>query len=167
MTVAPDEIRRDGPQDRWIPWAIVAFMGVVVLVNGTMVWFATTSFTGLQTEGHYVKGLAYNRVLEAERAEQALGWTVTTEYSSTGVRRGLVAARVQDAAGAPLDGATVTARLVRPTQAGHDMDVALVSRGNGVYATEVELPLSGLWDIQTQIAHRSDIYRTAQRILAP
>lgn len=167
MTAAPGDIGGDGPRDRWIPWAIVAFMGVVVLVNGIMVWFATSSFTGLQTEGHYKKGLEYNRVLEAERAERALGWTVTIEYSSTGVRRGLVAAHAQDATGAPLDGATVTARLVRPTQAGHDKDVVLASRGNGVYATEVELPLSGLWDIQAQIEHRSDIYRTAQRILAP
>lgn len=167
MIGTPVESRRDGPRDRWIPWMIVAFMGVVVAANGVMVYFATTSFTGLQTEDHYIRGLEYNRVLEAERAEQALGWTVTVEYSSTGVRRGLVVAHAQDGAGAPLDGAVVTARLVRPTQAGHDMVVALAGQGNGVYATEIELPLSGLWDIQTQIQHRSDIYHTAQRTLAP
>ena len=167
MTVVPDDIRRDGPRDRWIPWSIVAFMGIVILVNGIMVWFALTSFTGLQTEGHYVKGLEYNRTLEAERTEQALGWAVTVEYSSTGSRRGRVVVRAQDAAGAPLDGAVVTARLVRPTQAGHDMEATLAGQGNGVYATEIELPLPGLWDIQTQIEHRSDIYRTAQRTLAP
>lgn len=164
---APGEIHDDASRYRWVPWLFVAFIGVVVVVNGIMVWFAVTSFTGLQTEGHYVKGLDYNRTLEAERAELALGWTVTVAYEARGEKRGRIVVSARDKAGAPLDGAAVTARLVRPTQAGHDLSLALAPDGEGVYTGEVELPLSGLWDIQTRIAHLSDVYRTTQRTVAP
>ncbi|MDH3229789.1 MAG: FixH family protein [Alphaproteobacteria bacterium] len=165
MTGSPPETGKDMPRDRWIPWLIVAFFGIVVLANGVMVYLAVSSFTGLQTEGPYLRGLAYNRVLEAERAERALDWSVTVEFRPTGDRRGRIVARAQDAAGAPLVGAAVTARLVRPTQAGYDMQVTLAAESGGTYAADVELPLSGLWEIRTQIVHRSDVYRTAHRTL--
>ena len=167
MTVAPPETDRDGPRDLWIPWLIAAFFGIVVLANGVMVYLAMSSFTGLQTEGPYNRGLAYNRVLEAERAERSLGWRVTVEFGPTGDRRGHIVVHARDAAGAPLDDAVVTARLVRPTQTGYDMQVTLAARNGGIYAADVELPLPGLWEIQTQIVHRSDVYRSAQRTVAP
>jgi nitrogen fixation protein FixH len=167
VTVAPPETGRDVPRDRWIPWLIVGFFGIVVLANGVMVYLAVSSFTGLQTEGPYTRGLEYNRVLEAERAERALGWNVTVKFEPTGDRRGHIVARARDAVGAPLDGAVVTAHLVRPTQHGYDMQVTLAAESGGIYAADVELPLSGLWEIQTQIVHRSDVYRTAQRTVAP
>lgn len=164
---APPEPDKDTPRDRLVPWLIAAFFGVVVLANGAMVYLAVSSFTGLQTEGHYVRGLAYNRVLEAERAERALGWDVTVEFRQTGDRRGQIVARARDADGLPLDDAVVTARLVRPTQNGFDLQITLAAGRGGIYAADVELPLPGLWEIQTQIVHRSDVYRTAQRTVAP
>jgi len=152
---------------RAIPWLFAGFFGVVILANAIMVYFALSSFTGLQAENHYLRGLAYNRVLEAERAQEALGWNVAVTFESTGPRRGRIVARVLDAAGAPLVDAEVVAHLVRPAESGHDMNVTLAAGRGGVHAADVELPLPGLWEIQTQIVHRSDVYRTAQRISAP
>jgi nitrogen fixation protein FixH len=166
LTGAPRERRTDSLRDRLIPWYIVAFMAVVIAVNGVMVYFATSSYTGLQAEGHYSKGLAYNEVIAAERAEQALGWTVRLEFDQTGAMQGRVSAEARDASGEPLDGAIVTAWLVRPTQAGHDLRLALAPETGGIYAAEVRLPLPGQWDIKTQIEHPSGTYRTVRRIVA-
>lgn len=165
MTDTTATPRQDTLRDKLIPWYIVAFMAVVVAVNGVMVYFALSSYTGLQTEGHYSKGLEYNKVIAAERVEQALGWDVTLQFEQTGALRGRITAEARDAAGAPLDGAIVTARLIRPTQAGHDVELALAPETGGIYATEVALPLPGQWDIQTQIKHPSGTYRTVRRIV--
>lgn len=156
---------RDTPRDRWIPWLFVGLFGVVLAANGTLAYVATSSFSGLQTEEHYRKGLAYNRVIEAERRQAALGWSVSLDFSQSGARNGRLAVRVLDSAGTPLDDATVSARLVRPTQSGYDMNVTLNPAGAGSYEAELKLPLRGQWDIQTQIEHRSGTYRTAERIV--
>lgn len=150
-----------------IPWMIAAFFGVVVLANAAMVYIAVASFTGLEVEGPYRRGLDYNRVLEAQRAQQALGWTVTVTFEPTGARRGRIVADARDAAGGPLVGAAVVAHLIRPTQEGYDIDVPLAVGRDGAHAAEVELPLPGLWEIQTQIVHTSGVYRAAKRIVAP
>lgn len=165
MNAKPQERERSA-RDRWIPWSIVAGFAVVILVNGIMIYIAVASFTGLQTEEHYKRGLEYNRVLEADRAQEALGWTVGMDVEQIGERRVHVSLQASDSQGNPLNGANVNARLVRPVQAGHDMDVSLVAAGNGTYETDVELPLQGQWDILAQITHRSGSYRTAKRIVA-
>lgn len=150
---------------RWIPWIFVAGFALVILVNGVMIYIALASFTGLQTEEHYQRGLEYNQVLEAERTQEALGWTVDVNAEDTGDRRILLSIRAADATGSPLNGADVKARLVRPVQSGHDMDVILSARGHGRYAADVELPLRGQWDILAQITHPSGSYTKATRIV--
>lgn len=154
--------RRD---DRWIPWLFVGFFAVVLIANGTLAYLATASFTGLQTDDHYRKGLAYNRVLAAERAQSVLGWSVSVDFTVLGTRDGRLVVRATDRDGMPLEGAAVTARLIRPTQSGYDMEIDLAPAGGGAYTADLELPLRGQWDIRTQIAHRSGTHRAVKRFL--
>lgn len=153
------------PRDLWIPKLIVAGFALVVIVNGIMVYVAMASFTGLQTEGYYQRGLDYNDVLASEAAEKKLGWSVTIDVAETGKDRVHLSVRAADKAGNPLNGASVRVRLVRPVQAGHDMDVTLAAEGDGLYAAEVKLPMRGQWDILAQISHPSGNYSTAKRIV--
>ena len=153
------------PRDLWVPWLFVAGFALVILVNGIMIYFAMASFTGLQTEGHYQRGLDYNDVLAAKAAEEKLGWSVEVDLTETGGSFVRVSVTAADRAGNPLNDAGVKVRLVRPVQAGHDMDVTLAAAGNGRYSADVELPLRGQWDILAQISHPSGNFSTAKRIV--
>lgn len=153
-------------RDSWIPWLFVAGFAIVIPVNGILIYFAVSSFTGLQTEGHYQRGLHYNEVLADERAQDSLGWTVGIDFQEIDAGRARLSVQATDKAGNPLNGADVTVRLVRPVQAGHDMNLTLAAAGDGLYATDVELPLRGQWDIQARINHPSGTYSTAKRIVA-
>ena len=68
--MTPAMIDRDG----WIPWAFVAFFGVVLAANGAMIWIAfTTSGTMLRSHGCTTR----------RRASGAL--TLATCWSGTGL----------------------------------------------------------------------------------
>ncbi|MCZ8150271.1 MAG: FixH family protein, partial [Roseomonas sp.] len=54
----------DPNRSRWIPWAFVGGMTVVVLVNLVLVYAALSTFTGVTTGRSYDRGRAYNLVLE-------------------------------------------------------------------------------------------------------
>ena len=58
----PDERR-----SRWIPWAFVAFFGVVLAANAAMVVIALASWPGLETQQAYQRGLAYDDALPGRR----------------------------------------------------------------------------------------------------
>lgn len=162
MTVA-------GPRARgsWIPWAFVAFFATVVAANGALVVLAYHSWTGLETEDAYEKGLAFNRTLEAVRAGEALGWRVEVSFADAGPGRGRLAVLLAERDGRALTGATVAARFVRPTQAGHDKEVMLAEVGDGTYAREVELPLPGRWELRLEAEHRGRRHRSAWRLSVP
>ncbi|TAN62040.1 MAG: hypothetical protein EPN20_11445, partial [Magnetospirillum sp.] len=97
----------------WYPYIFVAGFMVVLLVNVTMAYFATSTFSGLSTEHAYEKGLAHNQVLEAARKQEEMGWTVDTNVEPEANHGAHVTVSYRDRDGKPLDGLTVRASLVR------------------------------------------------------
>lgn len=157
--------RRRGRQPGWyIPWLFVAFFGVVFSVNGVMVWVATSTYTGLQTEEYYRKGVKYNAALEGARAQAERGWKVEVSFRSPAERKGTIALSLRDRYGNLLTGSVVTAQLIRPTSAGHDVQLDVPYVGDGRYGADVELPLSGVWDLRIDIDHASGDWQNQQRV---
>jgi nitrogen fixation protein FixH len=128
--------------------ALLAAFGVITAVNLTMVTLALSSFTGETQAKSYAMGLDFNRTLASVAAQRARGWQVRggLESEAPGIAR--LTASYRDADGRPLDYLGVTARFTRPTSEGHDFDVALKPRGEGLYAADVTLPLSGKWHVR-------------------
>jgi nitrogen fixation protein FixH len=167
MTTRGEAIRRRARDDRWIPWAFVAFFGVVFAANGAMVAVAVATWTGMSVEGSpYDRGLAYNETLAAARAQEALGWRVGFEFESHDPTGGALDFTLADRAGHPLPGALVRARFVCPSHQGHDFELDLPETATGRYGAEVELPLPGLWEVRVRAARGGHSYQLTERILA-
>ncbi|MCW9035643.1 MAG: FixH family protein [Alphaproteobacteria bacterium] len=152
----------------WYPWIFVAFFAVIITVNGIMIYFATSTFTGLETDKHYVKGLKYNDNLEGVKKQAEMGWKDTTSWvaiAEDGLSRsGRINTVFQDKDGKPLKGLTIKAMVIRPTHAGYDMDVDLQSAGMGTYELAVTLPLPGLWDVRLLASRGEEHYQRVQRL---
>lgn len=157
----------------WYPYVFAAAFGVVIAVNAALVYFATSTFTGLETEGAYEKGLAYNRTLAAAQAQRALGWTAAAEVGPAaapapeGQRSATLAVTFRDRAGAAIEGLAVRARLTRPTTAGFDREIRLEGRGDGRYAAAVVLPMPGQWDLSISAARADGEYQLNERVFLP
>lgn len=152
------------PRGRWIPYAFVAFFGVVLVANGAMLWIAFATWTGLETEGAYQKGLAYNRTLEQAAAQAALGWEVDLAFAQEDERALAIEVTIADGHGNLIEEAGVSAAFLRPTHAGHDQVVAIPHRYGGAYAAAVELPFAGLWDVHLTIEAAGEAWRATRRI---
>jgi len=151
-------------RDRWIPWAFVAFFGVVLAVNAVMIWVAFVTWPGLETTSAYQKGLAYNRTLAAAKAQQALGWRVDLDLATADGRQARLKLTLADRYGDLIEDARVTAAFVRPTDAGHDVELVLPHDHGGVYDAEAALPLAGVWELPLVAESRGDTYRLRRRV---
>ena len=154
----------DPGRSRWIPFAFVGFFAVVLVTNAAMIWLAFATWTGLETESAYQKGLAYNDRLAEARAQTARGWQVDVAFAERAPRRLAIALDLADRHGNPLERALVAATLLRPTHEGHDRRVALERRLHGRYAAEVELPLAGQWDVDLKVEAAGEVWRGARRV---
>lgn len=140
---------------RHVLLALLGFFAVVFAVNGTFIWMAVKSFSGVTAERAYDKGLHYNEALADARRQAGLGWR-----SAAGMEDGRVVATFADAAGRPLDGLSVAARLARPATAAADRLAVLEGLGAGRYRMAEPLPAAGAWllvlSAEDGVGHRHD-----------
>lgn len=152
----------------WYPYIFVGGFLVVVAVNASMAYLATSTFSGISTDGAYQKGLKYNQNIAMARAQEALGWkvdTTVTPIADAQAVKAEIAVSYRDRDGKAVDGLTVTAHLVRPTAKGHDMEFTLVPRGDGAYGIVQTLPLNGVWDMDLVATGPDIAYEHAQRFV--
>ena len=67
-------MRSDKPvTGRHVLMMMLGFFGVIFAVNGVFAFLAIDTFTGLETEQAYLKGLDYNRTLTAAAEQRTTG----------------------------------------------------------------------------------------------
>lgn len=156
----------------WYPWIFVGAMAVVVVVNGILAWLAVDTWSGIETEDHYRKGLAYDDNLAAAKAQDRLGWSVDLalmpKAGGIGDARALeLAVTFTGADGRPVDGLDVAVEFFRPTHEGFDVTARLGGRGGGTYAAPVTLPLAGQWQARVLARRGDDTFQNVRRIVVP
>ncbi|ALG70483.1 integral membrane protein linked to a cation pump [Azospirillum thiophilum] len=161
---APKRARQPRQKGWYIPWIFVGLFMVVLTVNAIMVHFAVSSWTGVETENHFLKGISYNRDLAGARAQAERGWQVQADFTSTEPRKAVIAITARDKEGRVLNDAAVTVRMIRPTAEGHDKTLSLPYLGEGRFGAPVELDLEGQWDMRFVITHATGDYQDQKRV---
>ena len=140
-----EQTRQDTFKDKLIPWYLVIFFIVIFIVNGFFVYFATNSFTGLETKDAYNKGLAYNETLIKKNEQEKLGWKdhfyFTAEPSGNhNIRFSLTKNK------ADINIEKIEAILFRPSHHGQDITLTFEKEKNGEFISYFTIPLKGLWE---------------------
>ncbi len=131
----------------------VSFFGVIIAVNLIMAYQAISTFPGLEVANGYVA----SQTFDAERkAQEALGWTVATDYTG-----GTLSLRVTDADGLPAVVESMAVLVGRTTESRQDMRPDFV-RVAGVWQADVPLA-RGKWMLVVE-AEAQDGTKFKQRL---
>ncbi|WP_135081142.1 FixH family protein [Terasakiella sp. SH-1] len=153
----------------WYPWIFVAFFAVIITVNGIMMFFAFDSWTGLETKDHYLKGLAYDRNVEASRAQKALGWTVKLDVDVLETvdlqRKVAYKASFLDHDQKPVSALKAHVFFVRPTSEGLDVDETADQVSDGQISGELVLSVPGQWDARIHVESMGRQYQHVERVV--
>ncbi len=158
----------DPRRSRWIPWAFVAFMGVVIAVNAVFVWLALSTFTGTTVDRAYERGRLYNEVLAEAERQRAIGWRFEIAFRPAAEQRGTLFVYARDASGVPLDRLEFEAIALRPLERPDPLPLALRESGRGRYVAEIDLPKRGQWEVRLA-ARRGEVgpVEVRERIIVP
>lgn len=124
---------------------LFAFFGVIFAVNGVFVYVAESSFSGLETEHPFIKGLDYNQQLAEAKLQFERGWTVNIEQGDDSL-----SVVYHDRNGLPLDGLAVSAFISRAATDRYDIRQAMKPMGEGRYGLTQKLPLKGQWLVRIE-----------------
>jgi nitrogen fixation protein FixH len=131
---------------RHIAIILVTFFGIVIAVNVTMAWFASSTFGGLVVDNSYVASQKFNGWLEKAREEEALGWSL--DAVRTPDRHIAV---TLSSAGRPMADAQVAALIRHPLGMAPERQLRFRTREAGRYESIEALP-AGRWVAHLTIA---------------
>ncbi|MDQ2696549.1 MAG: FixH family protein [Pseudomonadota bacterium] len=171
----------------WAPAAILGFFAVLLVVNVVFVTLAesglsaalgrhllpdshgrgavSTAFPGPVSHDYQKQESLYNAYLHQVRRQQARGWQVRKGWLQRPVADApavfKVAARTRD--GAPLTGAEVAGRFLRPSDSRLDTPFVMQETGPGVYQTEVRLAAPGQWNLVLELRKNDERHEIRAR----
>jgi nitrogen fixation protein FixH len=126
---------------------LLAFFGLVFVMNGVMIKLAIDTLPGTEVDSAYAASLSYNAEIRASHDQDARGWRVVgnVQRGPDGVAAIRVEAR--DARNVPLTGVAFAARLMRPADRRGDRAVDLSEREAGLYSGRASDVAPGQWDL--------------------
>lgn len=143
---------------------LIGFFATVAAVNAVMIRAAVSTFGGTETASAYKAGQAFEREIEAARAQDALRWQVKADVRRAG-GQALVEIEARDAAGHALTGLTATASLHHPTDARADHALPLEQGPPGHFRGAVVTP-AGQWDVLIDLARDGErVFRSRNRVV--
>jgi nitrogen fixation protein FixH len=154
----------------WIPWAFAGGLGFVLAINLVLVYAAVSSAPGSATARAPDERNGYSKVLAQAARQDALGWTGEIGFRAITERgtahpAGELRVRLHDREGNPIVGAVIKAELRRPVGPAESFDVRLAERPDGTYATSLELPRAGQWDVRIFGQRGADTIEEASRVV--
>lgn len=125
---------------------LVGFFAVIFAINGAMVYYALSTFPGLEVDSSYKAGQNYEAEVAAGRAQAERGWTVDVHpaLDATGAA---VTATFVARDGSVVAGLDVTATLAHTVDTAHDRTVTLTETSPGTYAGELPGIEPGRWTL--------------------
>jgi nitrogen fixation protein FixH len=146
---------------------MVAFFGLIFLVNGIFLYYALTTFGGGEKGSPYRSGLRYNETLaEAERAAER-GLEGRLSYDAQAGRFSLA---LRDKSGEPVAGLHLAANVGRPATDREDLSAMFHEVEGGLYVAELTLA-PGQWVVQLhsdELSREGDpTYRLKRRVIVP
>jgi nitrogen fixation protein FixH len=126
---------------------LIAFFGVVIGVNVTMMRLAISTLPGTEVDSAYSAGLAYEKEIAAARDQSERNWNVDAhlERHADGSAALDVQAKASD--GTPLGGLSLSGRLERPTDRRADQVFEIAEGAGGSYRGTAHGIDPGQWDL--------------------
>ena len=115
---------------------VLAFLGLIIAVNGYFLFTSVTSFRGEDVKGSYRQGLEYNQTIATRESQKALRWTVAANFIENDTNAGEVIVEFRGAMNEPIEGLSIKGILHHPANLSEDHTVVFEPRGAGRYVAQ-------------------------------
>lgn len=143
-----------------------AFFGVMFIVNAFFVYFALSTFPGLETDSAYLSGRAYPGEIEAARAQDERNWAVNAEINRAADGQAAVVLRFNDADGAPVRHLNAVVGLTSLIGTDYDKEIVVVETEAGVYRGTAQNVPAGRWTVTINASSAGErVYRSRSTLM--
>ena len=173
MSTLMTQDNKAASRSAWYPYIFVGMFMVIISVNAVLLFFATGSFTGLETHHAFEEGVNYNQTLAEVEAEKKLGWSASVDAtyranpSQPEARDVLFTLFVKGPDGDAVRDLSINGEVRRPNAEKLDRDVAFTEAEGGGYEALALLPTGGRWQVRLTATRGEDTFHYWQEFDIP
>lgn len=135
---------------------ILSFFGVMFIANGFFVYYANTSWPGVEVESPYKEGQIYDQKLAEAKAQEERGWHLDANLKRSRGEVFLVV-EAKDKSGNPLLDLAIEAEVGRAITEVNDQKINLESKGNGIYQGKLTSLDPGRWRVKLEVFEKNEL----------
>ena len=135
---------------------IFCFFGVMFIANGFFIYYANTSWPGVEVQSPYNESQNFDSKIEEARKQEARGWQLTAELKRSQNDVYLVV-DAKDKLGNPLRDLTLKAEIGRPANEENDQKLELDGRGEGIYQAKLGPLDPGRWRVKIEAFEKDEL----------
>lgn len=147
MQAARTPLEEPAASGRAWPWIVVGFLLFCVTTQTILLVYATGDPSFVAEPDYYAQAVSWNERQAQEERNRELGWSLRVE----GLPGGALRARLVDAQGQPLEGATLELTYFHKARAGQRRSCQLSSEAPGVYAARLGALRPGLHELRFEV----------------
>ncbi len=145
------------------PAIVVAILGVTIAGNLWVMRIARGDPSFAVEENYYQRAVHFDAQRGVEQRSDRLGWTLELSAGPASPSGSQLLVTLRDAAGMPVDSATVIVRLTRVARAQTVIPVPLAPVEGG-YGARVPFDAAGLWDVAVEARRGPARFVAARRV---
>ena len=147
---------------RFFPLAVVLTLTVVAIVNGIMIYYAESTFPGEAITNEFALANNYAKVLDAEKAEKALGWRLAASLDGRAPVLHIVGSN-----GTPLANLVLRGIATRPLGPEHRTPLQFREVAPGTYHADLALSEPGNWELVVRATNPAGEINKVFHLLVP
>ncbi len=149
---------------RAVLFCLFGYFGLVFAANGALVFFASSTFGGLETGSSYKAGLQFKQEMQSADRQASLHWKVEGRLTRDAAGQAVLDISVRDDKGLAVAGLSGAARLAHPATSRLDHPVALEASGAGVLRG-VTAAQAGQWELILDLDRGGErVFRSRSRV---
>ena len=144
---------------------LVAFFGVVFVVNGFMAKAAISTFGGVETQSSYKAGQMFEQEVAKAERQDALRWHIDGRLTRDRAGEAVLDISARDDKGAALTGLSAKARLAHPADERLDHVIELARIGAGEFKGAADAQ-PGQWELIVDLYKGDDrVFRSRSKVV--
>lgn len=146
------------------PWGLGLVLAITVLGNVWVMRVAGSDPSFAIEPDYYRKAVDWDSTVAQSARNQALGWRLTATLGAPDASGGaILTARLHDATGTPLPGATVTVEATHNARASEVLAAELVAGDDGAYTASLPATRRGVWELRFAVERGDERFTATLR----
>jgi nitrogen fixation protein FixH len=145
-----------------IPFFIITFFLLIILLDSIFIYIAKRSYSGVYTTNHYQKGVDFDKLNKLPIYHLKTGWKGELNYDPN---HGNLEIKILDQNNDPVKLQSIEVKALRTVTDKYDFSIAVKEQSPNIFTANLFFPLKGKWELRVKVKAENQTFIFSKTIV--